>query len=150
MRRLLGVLRREGDGDTLAPQPSVARIPDLVTAAGEAGLRTELEIEGDPVALSPGLDLVAFRVVEEALRAAAHGAGATSALVRVSFGDRALGLEVRDDGGERTLGADGGDPQLVSIRERVGLFGGELHTGPERDGGFAVRARLPIAGLVAA
>ena len=93
---------------------------------------------------------MAFRVVEEALRAACHGAGATDATVRIAYDDRGLELEVRDDGGERTLGDGGGsDPQLVSIRERVGLFGGELHTGPERDGGFAVRARLPLAGLVA-
>jgi signal transduction histidine kinase len=150
MRRLLGVLRREEDTETLAPQPGVARIPDLVHAADVGGLRTTLEVAGDPIALSPGLDLVAFRVVEESLRAAAHGARATAATVRVVYGDRALELEILDDGAERTLGGAGSDPQLVSIRERVGLFGGELHTGPERGGGFAVRARLPVAGLVSA
>ena len=150
MRRLLGVLRRDEDPDTLAPQPGVARIPELVGAATEAGLRTTLAVEGDPIALSPGLDLIAFRVVEEALRAAAHGAGATAAGVRVAYGDRVLELEVLDDGGERTLGGAGSDPQLVSIRERVGLFGGELHTGCERGGGFAVRARVPVAALVTA
>jgi signal transduction histidine kinase len=149
MRRLLGVLRRDEDREALSPQPGVARVGELVAAARERGLAAGLEVAGDPVVLSPGLDLVAFRVVEEALEAATHGAGATRAMVRVRYGEATLDLEVSDDGGRRRLAGLDSDPQLVSIRERVSLFGGEFSAGVEGSG-FVVRARLPVERPVAA
>jgi signal transduction histidine kinase len=153
MRRLLGVLRKEEDETALAPQPSLARVALLVDRARAAGLEVTYDSDDAAPALTPGLDLVAYRVVEEALRAAANGAGARHADVRVRCRDRGLELEVSDDGAPRTLGTrtrpDPAQETLGGIRERVSLFGGELSAGARRDGRFVVHARLPLTGATA-
>ena len=147
MRRLLGVLRRDGD-DTLgrAPQPSVKHLDALVHQLTDAGLPVSLEIEGEPRPLAAGLDLSAYRIVQEALTNTLKHAGPATATVRLSYGAAALELRVIDDGrggaADRTAGDRGHG--LIGMRERVALYGGELVAGPRSGGGFEVRATLPL------
>jgi signal transduction histidine kinase len=138
MRRLLGVLRREGEDPALAPQPGLARLEDLVARMGESGLTVELEVTGERRQLSTGIDLNAYRVVNEALEAAAAG-GAEAAELSVRYGERDLELRVRDRG----AGEPGSGFPLAALRDRVGLYGGFIEA--SRSGGFSVDARLPIA-----
>jgi signal transduction histidine kinase len=136
MRRLLGVLRRDGDGVELAPQPGLGRLEALVERHRERGLDVELRIEGGPRSLTPGVDLTAYRVVEDALDAAA-GQGAAGAEVLLRYEADELRLQVSDDreGGESV--------RLPGLSDRVGLYGGHLRA--ERvDSGFRVRAWLPL------
>jgi signal transduction histidine kinase len=148
MRRLLGVLRRGDESLALAPQPTLARVDGLVASMRGQGLAVELSVEGDAVLLPPGLDLTAYRVVQEALAnlVAAGIAAPTHVLVR--YGRRTLDLEVVDEGpAEGRVGAsEGSDSELLGMRERVALFGGVVQAGPRREGGYAVRARLPLEG----
>jgi signal transduction histidine kinase len=166
MRRLLGVLRGNGDGaPSLAPQPGLAEVPALVEQVGRTGLAVELVVEGEPCPLPAGVDLSAYRIVQEALTNAVRHAGPGHARVLVRYGEHDLELQVSDEpdspGGRKAPrpsgGPQGGPPDppgrtpptgqgLVGMRERVNLFGGELHAGPRPEGGFAVAARLPIGG----
>jgi signal transduction histidine kinase len=141
MRRLLGVLRRDGEGPALAPQPTLARADALVARARESGLAVSMHVEGEPRALPAGVDLAAYRVVQEALAAAARADGAASAEVTLRYGDRDVEVEVVDD---RAGGGGPDAPALVAMRERVGLYGGVLRT--RRGPGMAISARLPSAG----
>src|SRR6266542_4385399 len=145
MRRLLGVLRSDDDrsGPSLGPQPGLDQLPVLVEQVRQAGLEARLEIQGEPRPLPPGMDLSAYRIVQEALTNAVRHAGPGTARVLIRYGDDDLRLEVRDDGlgGRPGNGAGHG---LIGMRERVNLFGGELDAGPRPDGGFAVAARLPL------
>jgi signal transduction histidine kinase len=143
LRRLLGVLRRGDEELALAPQPSLARVATLVERMRAAGLRVDLEIDGTPVDLPPGLDAAAFRVVQEALANVLQHAGAARADVRVSYGPTGVDLLVRDDGPSGTSEFSEGRG-LVGLRERVALYGGELRAGRRRAGGFELRARLPV------
>jgi signal transduction histidine kinase len=149
MRRLLGVLRSDGDQvPSLAPQPGLAEVPSLVEQVGRAGLRVELVVEGAQVPLPAGVDLSAYRIVQEALTNAVKHGGPGRARVLVRYGEDDLRLRVVDEGragGPATAGGRAG-VGLVGMRERVHLFGGELHAGPGPDGGFTVDARLPIRG----
>jgi signal transduction histidine kinase len=150
MRRLLGVLRGDGDqpAPSLAPQPGLAEVPSLVEQVGRAGLRVELVVEGALAPLPAGVDLSAYRIVQEALTNAVKHAGPGRARVLVRYGEDDLRLRVVDEGragGPATAGGRAG-VGLVGMRERVHLFGGELHAGPGPDGGFTVDARLPIRG----
>jgi signal transduction histidine kinase len=150
MRRLLGVLRRGDESLALAPQPTLARVAGLVASMRGEGLSVELSVQGDAVVLPPGLDLTAYRVVQQAL-ANLVAAGITAPTrVSVRYGRRTLDLEVCDEGpSEGRADADGSpgdDAELLGMRERVALFGGVVHAGPRRDGGYAVRARLPLEG----
>ncbi len=145
MRRLLGMLRRSDDELALAPQPSLARVEELVAQVREAGLPVELRVEGEVRALPGGIDLSAYRIVQEALTNALKHAGPARARVTIQYGAGALDIEVADDGTRGGDGADGGHG-LIGMRERVALFGGELAAGRGSRGGYAVRARLPIAG----
>jgi signal transduction histidine kinase len=153
MRRLLGVLRQEGGEPppSLEPQPGVAQLPGLVDQVREAGLAVELAVEGEPVPLPPGVDLSAYRIVQEALTNAIRHAGPSTVRVLVRYAGDDLRIEVRDDGRGRD-GAPGHAARpgtghgLIGMRERVHLFGGELTAGPGPDGGFTVAARLPIGG----
>ena len=139
MRRLLGVLRRDGDGPALAPQPGLSRLEALVGRHREGGLEVALRIEGRERALTPGIDLTAYRVVEDALDAAAEQ-GAAGAEVLLRYRDEDLQLQVTDD---REGDASA---RLPGLRERVGLYGGNLRA--ERvDSGFRLRARLPLEGV---
>lgn len=141
LRRLLGVLRREDEELALAPQPSLDRVEALVARIRAAGLPVDLRVEGTAVPLPAGVDLTAYRVLQDALGHALESSHAGSAEVTVRYGDQAVELEVRDDGRAR---AGGEDRRLLGMRERVGLVGGQLETGVRRDGGHRVRARLPV------
>jgi signal transduction histidine kinase len=151
MRRLLGVLRGDGDGDqgpSLAPKPGLADVGSLVEQVGRAGLRVELVVEGPEAPLPAGVDLSAYRIVQEALTNAVKHGGPGRARVLVRYGEHDLEVQVRDEGGRgpalaRPAGGRAGQG-LVGMRERVNLFGGELHAGPGPDGGFTVDARLPL------
>jgi signal transduction histidine kinase len=136
IRRLLGVLRREDDELALAPQPTLAHVADLVRRARAAGLPVALHVEGEAAALSAGADLTAYRVVQEALAGAVREGAAQTATVTVRYRDDAVDLEVVDDGSAR--------PAPMGIAERVELYGGELRTTSPRQGGQALRARLPL------
>jgi signal transduction histidine kinase len=149
MRRLLGVLRGDGQAPSLAPQPGLDQVPSLVEQVGRAGLEVELVVEGEKAPLPAGVELSAYRIVQEALTNAVRHAGPGRARVLVRYGERDLELTVRDEGGGGGAAPAGGPPSrsgqgLVGMRERVSLFGGELHAGPGPDGGFTVAARLPL------
>ncbi len=147
LRRVVGMLRQEGEAAGTGPQPGVADLPALVARAQEAGLTVELRIEGEPRPLPSGVDLSAYRIAQEALTNAFKHAGPARAVVRVCYGDDALEVQVHDDG--RGAAADtpppGGGNGLVGMRERVALFGGDLLAGPRTGGGYEVKARLPVS-----
>ncbi|HEX2275285.1 MAG TPA: ATP-binding protein [Acidimicrobiales bacterium] len=147
MRRVLGVLREESDGAAgRSPQPGLDAVGQLVDGVRRAGLAVELRVEGRPRPLPAGLDLTAYRIVQEALTNALRHARAGQATVTVRYGDERLELEVADDGQGPPSGL--ADPAanghgLVGMRERVALFGGQLHVGARDGGGFTVVAQLP-------
>jgi signal transduction histidine kinase len=146
MRRLLGVLRADGEDPALAPQPGIAQLDALVANVRTHGLAVELTVEGDCAGLPPALDLSAYRIVQEALTNAIKHAGRANARVRVSRGADAITIDVLDDGGGAPAGeSSNGGHGLIGMRERVALFGGELRAEPRLKGGFAVHARLPFA-----
>ncbi len=140
MRRLLGVLRTN-DGQTLAPQPSLAEVDRLVKGARASGMEIALSVEGEPRPLPTGVDVSAYRIVQEAVRNAREQRDG-SIRVTVTYSDRDLRLEV--SGARR----DGALPALnehwVAIRERVALYGGALATGRAKSGGYTLTARLPL------
>jgi signal transduction histidine kinase len=141
IRRLLGVLRREDEEIALAPQPSLRHVEDLVRRASAAGLPVELAVEGDARPLPAGVDLTAYRVVQQALGTALEPGGAGRAHVAVRYGSDHVEVEVTDDGT--------GEPDargLLGTRERVSAYGGQLRAGARREGGHAVSARLPAGG----
>jgi signal transduction histidine kinase len=143
MRRLLGVLRAAGpDGPTTAPQPSLAGLQDLVDDAAAGGLPVEVTVDGDLSALPLGVELTAFRIVQEALTNTRRHAGATGAAVRVTHRPGVLALEVTDDGAG-PAGSRAGHG-LIGMRERVALYGGTLSTGAGPAGGYRVAAELPL------
>jgi signal transduction histidine kinase len=145
MRRMLGVLRRSADDVALAPQPTLRRLDELVTQVREAGLPVELRVEGQARPLAPGVDLSAYRIVQEALTNALKHAGPAHACVVVRYGDEALDVEVTDDGAGGAAAPAGGHG-LIGMRERVAILGGRLDAGRRPGGGYAVRATLPLAG----
>jgi signal transduction histidine kinase len=143
MRRMVGVLRRPEEAPALAPQPSLEHVDRLVDQAREAGLPVELRIQGDAVQLPAGLDLTAYRLVQEGLTNALKHAQATRAVVVVAYGEGEIEVTVSDNG--RGVGnGDGSGHGLVGIRERVSVYGGELDAGPQPNGGYRLRARLPL------
>jgi len=144
MRRLLGLLRESDAELALAPQPTLSRLEDLVGQVREAGLPVEVAVEGEPRELPPGVDLSAYRIVQEALTNALKHAGPATARVTVRYGDGELDLEISDDGVGAGNGGGAGQG-LAGIRERVAVFGGDVETGQRPEGGYAVRARLPYA-----
>jgi signal transduction histidine kinase len=143
MRRLVGVLRRPEEAPALAPQPSLEHLERLVSKARESGLPVELRIEGEPAQLPPGLDLTAYRLVQEGLTNALKHARASKADVLVRYGDGEVEISVTDDG-SGDGGGDSGGHGLVGMRERVSVYGGELEAGPLPEGGYGLRARLPL------
>jgi signal transduction histidine kinase len=144
MRRLLGMLRSDAD-DALAPQPGLGDVPRLVTQVREAGLPVDLRIDGERRELPVGIELSAYRIVQEALTNALKHAGEAHAAVRIRYGDDSLELEIVDDGAEEANRLAGGGHGLVGMRERVALYGGRFDASPNPGGGFVVRAKLPIA-----
>ena len=145
MRRLVGVLRRPEEAPALAPQPSLEHLDRLVAQARESGLPVELRIEGEPTPLPPGVDLTAYRLVQEGLTNAIKHARASKADVVVLYGDGTVEVSVTDDGPGGGDGGGGGHG-LVGMRERVSVYGGELEAGPRPEGGYSLKARLPVQG----
>jgi signal transduction histidine kinase len=146
-RRALGELRRlldvvaEDEGEGTLPQPGLARLAELVATVRAAGLPVDLTVEGAPQELAPGVDLSAYRIVQEALTNTLKHARASRALVRVRYAPALLELDVRDDGVGGTITPGRG---LVGMRERATFLGGELEAGSAPSGGFAIRARIPV------
>ncbi len=145
MRRLLGVLGNSEDLRALAPQPGLDDLPELVSSTRTAGLDTSIRVEGEPVAVSQGLSLCVYRVVQEALTNALKHAGPTRAEVNVRWGEDALVLEVTDAGGRRPEPvASSSGHGIAGMCERAALHGGTVHAGPAPGGGFIVQARIPL------
>ena len=143
MRRLLGMLRSDAN-EPLTPQPGLTDVPTLVTQLREAGLPVELEVEGERRELPVGIELSAYRIVQEALTNALKHAGQARAWVKIRYGSDSLELEIADDGIGGASPAASGGHGLVGMRERVALYGGRLDAGRRPSGGFAVRVLLPI------
>ena len=146
-RRLLGMLRTGEHAGELEPQPGVEQIDLLLGQVERAGLPVALATEGEPVALPAGLDLCAYRIVQEALTNTLKHAGPAHAEVLLRYAPRSLEVAVCDDGrgpvARNGSGSDAGHG-LIGMRERVALYGGRLQTGPRAGGGFEVHARLPL------
>ncbi|MBO3752305.1 sensor histidine kinase [Streptosporangiaceae bacterium NEAU-GS5] len=148
MRNIVGVLRTDGPAER-GPQPGLHDLPTLVEQMREAGLRTQLWLEGERKVLPPGVDLAAYRLVQEALTNSLRHAGpAARAWVTVRQEPTELNVHVEDDGrgaaAELRAPAGASGHGLVGIRERVALYGGVLRIGPRNGGGFEVRARFPL------
>jgi signal transduction histidine kinase len=145
MRRLLEILKTSDGENDLTPQPGLAGLDDLLDGMRATGLPVEAVVEGVPRPLPPGVDLSAYRIVQEALTNALKHAGEASARVLVRYEADALEVEIVDDGrGMPGDGSPAGGQGLIGMRERVQLFGGTLDAGPKPGGGFLVRARLPV------
>ena len=145
-RRLLGMLRRKGASEDLEPQPSIDQIDLLVEQVARAGLQVKLEVEGEPGPLPAGVDLCAYRVVQEGLTNALKHAGPAQTEVVLRYAPRSFEVEIRDDGrGSSDLSGEGAGHGLIGMRERVTLYGGELKAGPREGGGFEIHAHLPLA-----
>jgi signal transduction histidine kinase len=149
MRRLLGVLREDNvAGPTLEPHPGLAQLPALIESMRGAGLTIDLQLQAGRPNPSPALDLSAYRIVQEALtNTLKHAGPGAHAQVHVRQDPDALILEIVDDGAGQPADTPlaGAGHGLAGMRERVSLFGGELHASPRKPAGFAVRARLPLA-----
>jgi signal transduction histidine kinase len=143
LRRMLGLLRDPVAQASLAPQPSVDHLDALLDQVRAAGLPVELTVEGRPRRLPPGIDRSAYRIVQEGLTNALKHAGPAHASVRLRYGERALELEVLDDG-RGPAGASGGGFGLLGMRERAALYGGVLAARERPGGGYALSARLPL------
>jgi signal transduction histidine kinase len=150
LRRLLGVLRQEGEPQgSLAPVPGLADLDALLAEVAKAGLAVKLQVEGTPSQLPAGVDLSAYRIVQEALTNVVKHAGPARAQVVVGYRDHEVTVEVSDDGRGVTAPTGDGPARvghgLIGMRERVQAFGGDLQVGPRPGGGFRVAARLPLA-----
>jgi signal transduction histidine kinase len=143
MRRLLGLLDEDRDA-ALAPQPGLRDVEQLVQETRAAGVEAELEVDGKQVELSAGLELAAYRIVQEALTNVIKHARPARAKVRISYLPDRLSVEVMDEGDDPPVSLDGGRG-LAGMRERVALYDGELTVGPLGTGGYAVRARFPVS-----
>ena len=145
MRRMLGVMRtgEEQPAAALTPQPGLQHLDRLIAQVEEAGLPVALRVEGERPELSPGVDLSAYRIIQEGLtNALKHSKGAHAEVV-IRYVDSSVQLEISDDGLGSTNG-DGNGHGLVGMRERVALYGGTLEAGPRDGGGFVLRAKLPV------
>jgi signal transduction histidine kinase len=148
MSRLLGILRRDGEGIALAPRPSLAHVDALVQTMRDAGVAVDLRVEGSPPLLAPSIDVSAYRVLQEALTNVVKHAGPAHVSAAIRYLGRAVEVEVIDDGRGPTRTSRTGYG-LIGMRERVELHGGTLEAGAGDRGGFVVRASLPIEGSTA-
>jgi signal transduction histidine kinase len=144
MRRLLGV-PGGGAPQPLAPPPGLALLPSLFDHARSSGVAAELQVDGAPRPVSAALDLCAYRIVQEALTNVIKHAAPGPAYVTVRWGGQLLELEVADDG-RRHASKHVGGHGIVGMRERAALHGGTVEVGPRPEGGFRVRAYLPLSG----
>jgi signal transduction histidine kinase len=144
MRRVVAMLRDHDEPGALAPQPGVDGVPLLVAGARQGGLDVHLAVHGERTRLPSGVDLAAYRIVQEALTNIRRHASASRAEVRLVYSPADLRIEVVDDG----VGTDGRPPAgghgLVGMRERASLYGGHVETETAAGGGFVVRAVLPV------
>jgi len=154
MRRLLGVLRQEGEpAGSLTPAPGLADLTSLVTQVQDAGLRVWIHVDGQRGPVPPGVDLSAYRIIQEALTNVIKHAASSCAEVTICYRADSVSVEIVNEGPARPgVGARVGvrgraesGHGIIGMRERVAVFGGEFAAGPEPGGGFRVRARLPIA-----
>lgn len=143
VRQVLDTLRAPGRAPR-APAPGLDRLPELVEQAADAGLTVEVETAGEPVALPPGADLAAFRIVQEALTNVVRHSGSRTARVRIAYAPGRLDLRIDDEGPATGSPAGGSGNGLAGMRERAAALGGTIDAGPRPDGGFGVRAELPV------
>jgi signal transduction histidine kinase len=146
MRNLVGILRPREEADELLPTPGLEALPALQETMRRSGLDATIRVVGAPRAIPPGLELSAFRIVQEALTNALKHAGRTRACAVVTFGADDLHLRITNgapSGRPQSL-APGGGHGVVGMRERAGLYGGRLQTGPSDDGGYVVDVRFPL------
>jgi signal transduction histidine kinase len=147
LRSVLEILRQEGERAPRSPTSTLARLDDLVGQAAAAGLEVRMETDGDVRPLPFGVDVAAFRIVQEALTNVTRHAGPATATVRVVYGEGDLMIQVDDDGrGPETPVTPGAGKGILGMRERVAALGGDLEAGPRPGGGFRVRAHLPLDG----
>ncbi len=150
MRHLVGILRVDEDADW-QPLPCLERVPALVDEARAGGLTVDLEIEGPPEDLPAGLELAAYRLIQEALTNVRKHAPTSHVQVRLGYTPDRLRIEVSDDGGSSGATAvaapDATEPGhgLIGMRERVNLYGGRMQAGPMPGRGFRVEAVLPLS-----
>jgi signal transduction histidine kinase len=146
MRRMLGVLPGGGDDQLteLAPQPGLAYLDRLITNVQSAGLPVTLHVEGERPAVPIGIDLSAYRIVQEGLANALTHANCAHADVTVRYGGDVIEVEIADDGSSVDGSGRSEGESLAGMRERVALYGGKLETGPRAGGGYLVRAQLPV------
>jgi signal transduction histidine kinase len=144
LRRLLGILRSGDEQLAIGPQPGLGSLQSLVEQVRASGLPVELRIEGDRVHLPAGIDLSAYRIVQEALTNVVKHAGDARVEVVIRYRARALELDIMDDGHGRATSVNGVGHGLIGMRERVALYGGTLEAGTRDGGGYAVRAQLPF------
>jgi signal transduction histidine kinase len=147
MRHLLGLLREGNEPATAAPLPGMDNHAELIKQARAAGLSVSLDVEGEPRTLAAGIDLAAYRILQEALTNVRKHAPGASAAVRIRYGAHDLEIDVRDSGARSGAGGttvEGGGHGLIGMRERVALYRGGLGAGPLPGGGFRVHARLPL------
>jgi len=146
MRRMLEVLRADDSG--MGPQPGLGEVERLIDQVRAAGVPVEFSIEGSACCLPAGMDLAAYRIVQEALTNTVKHGGKAAARVTIRYTDDILEIEVTDDGrgaaASLLSGAEGGGHGLIGMKERVSLFGGVLEAGPILAGGYRVFARMPI------
>jgi signal transduction histidine kinase len=134
----------------LEPLPSLARVDELARSTRAAGVPVDVRVDGERVDVPPGVDVAAYRILQEALTNVLKHAGDAQASVRVAYAPDSLTLEVADDGrGAQTNGDGLPGHGLIGMRERVSLYGGRLEAGPSEAGGFLVTARLPFDQSVA-
>jgi signal transduction histidine kinase len=145
MRRLLSAMRHDGEEAELGPQPGLDGLDALLDEVGRAGLPVELHVDGQPFPLPRGVDLSAYRIVQEGLTNALKHAHASDADVIVRYRPDELEIEVRDNG-QGSATSDGQGHGLVGVRERVKIYGGEMRAGRSDEGGFVLSTRLPVGG----
>jgi signal transduction histidine kinase len=147
LRSVLDILRQDGERAPRSPTSTLRRLDDLVEQARAAGLDVRTEVEGESRVVPFGVDVAAFRIVQEALTNVTRHAGSATATVHLAYGEHDLVVEVDDDGRGRSAGPSAGSGQgIVGMRERAAALGGELEAGPRPAGGFRIRARLPLDG----
>jgi len=147
MRRMLGVLRNDDDSTaSLTPQPTLADVPGAVEQSTDAGVATDLVVRGDVRDLPPGIELAAFRVVQEALTNVLKHAGPTaSATVTIEYRTDDVVIDISDNGrgAVSRLSDSGGGNGLIGMSERVEIYGGSLAAGPRTGGGYSIHVALP-------
>jgi signal transduction histidine kinase len=151
MRHLLDAMREDGEGVELGPQPGLDRLDALLQDVGRAGLPVRLHVDGDPLELPRGIDISAYRIVQEGLTNTLKHAHATQAEVALTYASDQLRIEVSDDGDGAAKSDDHGHGHghgLIGIHERVKLYNGEMTTTTANGNGFILSACLPLNGYL--